>query len=227
MNTVKRRPYRSPRRQGHARETRQRILSAARDLFIARGYGATTIDAIAEAADVAPQTVYAGLSSKRGILFALLDQMAVDADLPGLEADVMAAAGDPFRQLRERIAFTTRFYAGGIALIEIARTVSGIEADLGAMWGEGESRRYRAYAPMVKAWEEAGVLAPGLTAEAATDMIWALGGPDVFRLLVVERGWSRERFEDWLFATLKAAIFAPSAAGDTATPAASEVRRKR
>ncbi|HKN94750.1 MAG TPA: helix-turn-helix domain-containing protein [Thermoleophilaceae bacterium] len=206
MTTVKR-AYRSPRRREQAQATRQRILAAARRLFIANGYGATTVESIARHAGVAVQTVYASLGSKRAMLFALLDQMAIDADLPRMEATVAAAAGDPPRQLRERVAFSARFYAKGGKLIDIARTVSGVEEDLQAMWREGESRRHRAARALVDEWKRAGVLAPGLSAARATDILWALSGPDTFRLFVVERRWGIARFEEWLYDTLAAALF--------------------
>ena len=213
MTSVKRRAYRSPRRRGQAEETRRRILSSARALFVGSGYGATTIEAIARDAGVAPQTVYAGFASKRGMLFALLDQMAADADPAGLAAKLDAAADDPRRQLRARIAFTARFYAGGIDLIEIARTVSGVEPDLGAMWMEGEGRRHRALSAFVAEWHRGGVLRPEMTAREATDLLWALIGPDMFRLLVVEQGWSRRRFERWIAETAERALFRTGAGG--------------
>lgn len=83
-----------------------------------------------------------------GILIALLDQMAVDADPPRLQAALATFTGN----LAKQIAFNVRFYAGGQDLIEIARTVSGTEPDLAAMWREGERRRYEAQRKlMVKA----------------------------------------------------------------------------
>jgi AcrR family transcriptional regulator len=206
MRKVKRR-YRSPRRTEQAAETRRRIPAAARRLFVTRGYGKTTIAAIAQAAGVATQTVYATFGSKRSILLALLDEMAADADLPGMQAAVAAAAGDPRRQLRVRLAFTTRFYIAGAQLIDIARTVSGVEPDLRAFWTEGEARRYRNSSELVAEWAAASALAPGITAKQATDIWWALGGPDVFRLFIVERRWSRKRFEEWLAATLEQLLF--------------------
>lgn len=207
MAKVKRRSYRSERRRGQAEETRSRILAAARDLFLTRGYGATTIEALAGAAGVAAQTVYAAFASKRGILMALLDQMARDADPERLTAALAREAGNPRAQLRARIAFSTRFFAGGIDLIEIARTVSGAEPDLAAMWTEGEDRRYRAIATVVADWQRAGALKPGMTKRAAIDLFWALGGPDTFRLLVIERGWSRRHFETEVVAMLERALF--------------------
>ncbi len=208
MADVKR-PYRSPRRREQAEETRRRILAAARRLFVTRGYRGATMEAIADGAGVAVQTVYASLGSKKGILMALLDEMAADADLAGMRAAVAAATGDPRRQLRERLAFTIRFYAGGADLIQIARTVAGVEPDLREMWNEGEERRHAAAESLVTEWEAAGALAPGLTAAEATDLLWALGGPDVFRLLIGERGWTRERFRERIARTLEGVLFSP------------------
>lgn len=174
---------------------------------MARGYGGTTMESVADDAGVAVQTVYATFGSKRGILLALLDRMAAEADLPRMQAAVDAATGKPRKQLRERLAFTSRFYAAGADLIDIARTVSGVEPDLRAFWHEGEGRRYRATSTLVAEWDAAGALAPGVTARQATDIWWALGGPDVFRLFTVERRWSRKRFQEWLGATLETVLF--------------------
>lgn len=198
------RSYRSPRREAQAQETRALILDSARALFTSRGYGGTTIEAVAAEAGVAPQTVYAAYKNKRGLLLALLDRMAVDADPSELRP---ASEGDPRRQLREGIAFTTRFYSRGADLIELARTVSGVEPDLGAMWQEGEARRLRRYSELTAEWERAGALAPGLTAAAARDIGWALGGPDSFRLFVLERRWSLTRYQEWLGDTLERLLF--------------------
>lgn len=85
------RGYQSPRRQEQARRTQQAILTAARRLFVARGFGATTIEAIARSAGVAVQTVYSAFGSKRRMLIALLDRMAAEADLPRLERELAAA----------------------------------------------------------------------------------------------------------------------------------------
>lgn len=204
---VNRRAYHSPQRRAGAAETRRRILASARRLFVTGGYGATTIEAIAAEAEVAAQTIFAAFGSKRGILFALLDQMAADADPGRLRAMIEVAAGDPRRQLRAEIAFNIRFFARGIALIDLARTVSGAEPDLRALWNEGEARRRKADAALVADWARAGTLAPGLGQREATDMLWALSGPDVFRLFVIERGWSQRRFEALVVETLERALF--------------------
>jgi AcrR family transcriptional regulator len=209
MKNVKTRVYRSRRRQENAEETRRRIMESARKLFVENGYGDTKIEAIAREAGVAAQTVYAGFGSKRGILFELLDDMAVDADLAGLDAELAKERGNPRRQLRARLRFNIRFYAANIELIDLARTVSGVEQDLGAMWAEGEGRRYRAEAAQMAQWEKEGALAPEVSVPEAIDIWWALSSPDVFRLFVVERRWNRERFEAWLADRLELALFGP------------------
>lgn len=199
------RAYRSPRRQEQAQRTRQAILIAARGLFVAQGYGATTIEAIARDAGVAVQTVYAAFGSKRRMLIALLDRMAAVADPQRLERELSAARGDVKRQLRETLAFTGRFYASGRDLINLARTVSGVEPDLALMWRTGEDRRYRANAALVKEWVRAGRLSAG-SARSVHDLLWALTGPDVFRLLVIERHWSQKHRIETLSHLLEAAL---------------------
>lgn len=209
MKNVKTRAYRSRRRQENAEETRNRILERARRLFTETGYGGTKIEAIAQAAGVAVPTVYAGFGSKRGILFALLDEMAVNAGLASLAEEMEMLRGKPRQQLRARLRFNIRFFAANIDLIDLARTVSGVEADLGAMWSEGEARRLKAEVAWLERWKEDGVLAPELSVSNAADVWWALSGPDMFRLFVVERGWSHAQFEDWLAGTLEAEFFGP------------------
>lgn len=65
-NVKNRRRYTSSRRREQAEETRRRILDAAQDLFLTHGYTAATIESIANDAQVAAQTVYAGFGNKRG-----------------------------------------------------------------------------------------------------------------------------------------------------------------
>ena len=204
---IVKRSYRSPRRQAQAESTRRDIAAAARRLFVAQGYGAATIQAIAREAGVAVQTVYAAFGTKRAILFALLDQMVADADLSRLEEDTRVAEGDPRRQLRARVAFASRLYAGAGDLIRVAQAAAAVEPDLAAMVHEGESRRRRAVAGVVRAWQRDGALADGVDEREAVDLVWALLGPDVFRLFVTDRGWSRRRLEQWQFDTLERQLF--------------------
>jgi hypothetical protein len=78
------------------------------------------------------------------------------------------------------------------------------------MWAEGEDRRHRAVTALVTEWERAGALAPGLDTREAADLMWALGGSDVFRLLVNEKGWDPERFLERASSILEQVLFGRS-----------------
>lgn len=144
------------------------------------------------------------------------DEDAGDRDGAGRRVQTVyatfGAKRDPVRAARpdgggrRPIAFTSRFYAKGGDLIEVARTASALEPDLAAMWSEGESRRRRAAVALVAEWKRDRMPAEGVSERAAADLLSALTGPDVFRLLVVERGWSRKRLEAWQAATLEQAL---------------------
>jgi AcrR family transcriptional regulator len=204
----KRRAYRSPQRESQADATRQAIRDAARRLFSSRGYAATTMEAIAAEAGVSVQTVYAVFGQKKRLLFALLDQMPLDANLSGYRGKLAAAAGDPHRQLREVIEFSLRMYGGKSDVTELARTIGGADQDLAEMWREGEQRRYRAEAELVADWHSQGRLREQLTIAQATDVLWAFSGPDIYRLLVRQRRWTKSHYRDWACAMLERELLA-------------------
>jgi len=113
---------------------------------------------IALDAGVAVQTVYSVFGRKRNILFALLDQMPLEADPSGCQARLAAASGDPRSQLREVVGFAARMYGGAGDVTELARTIGGADQDLGDLWREGERRRYDAESELVAEWHARGVL---------------------------------------------------------------------
>jgi AcrR family transcriptional regulator len=211
MEERKRRAYRSPTRTARAQATHRAILSSARRLFADRGYAATTMPVIALDAGVAVQTVYSVFGRKRNILFALLDQMPLEADLSGYQARLAAASGDPRSQLREVVGFAARMYGGAGDVTELARTIGGADQDLGDLWREGERRRYAAESRLVAEWHARGVLREELSASVATDILWALSGPDTYRLLVRERAWAPDRYRTWLAAALERELLADQA----------------
>lgn len=197
------RAYDATLRRASARQRQGRIVDAARCLFSRYGYGATSVERIAGEAGVAVPTVYALYRSKRALLFALLDQADAQADVAGLERDLQSAAGDARKQLRRLVSFVCRFYTQAADILEIARGAGSTDEDLLALWREGEQRRLRAQAPLTSRWARAGALRKGLSAEEALDMLWAMTGADHYRLFVVERNWSPDRYEAWLGETLR------------------------
>jgi AcrR family transcriptional regulator len=197
------RPYDSAKRRESAEQTRLRIAQSGRALFAQLGYGATSIEAIANHAGVAVPTFYATYGSKRALLFALLDAADAQADVIALRDSLRDAAATPGRQLSLMVSFTRHLYQQSADLIEVARSAGSMEPDLAALWVEGEQRRLRGVAPIVHSWAAAGALRQPLSERDALDILWSLMGADNYRLFVTERGWPPERYEKWLTVTLK------------------------
>jgi AcrR family transcriptional regulator len=202
VNTSRRR-YDSSRRQAAADETRRRILRAARELFLERGYTATTMPAIAESAGVAVDTLYATIGPKPAI-FRLLIETALsgrDEAIPALDRDYvreMQAEPDPRRKL-DRYAHAVRMIQGRLApLVAHLREAARSEPQLAELWQEISSRRAANMRLFAAELAAAGGLRPGLSIEAAADIIWATNSPEFYLLLVHERGWPPDQFEAWL-----------------------------
>jgi AcrR family transcriptional regulator len=197
------RPYDSAKRRESAQQTRLRIAQSGRALFAQLGYGATSIEAIANHAGVAVPTFYATYGSKRTLLFALLDAADAQANVIALQDSLRGAAADPRRQLFLLVSFNRRLYQQSADLIEVARSAGRMDPDLAALWIEGEQRRLRGVTPVVRSWALAGALRKQLSERDALDVLWSLIGPDNYRLFVTERGWPPEKYEKWLTSTLK------------------------
>ena len=204
MKPVKR-PYHSPKRERQGRQTREQIVEAARLLFARDGYAKTTVEAIAREAGVSAQTVYASVGSKRAIVGALIDRMEVEGGNEEL-GRVLASTEDPREQLRAIVRFNRRLFERGSDILKIA-LATRVDPDVESVWQVGESRRREGQSRWVRAWAEAGALRPGLDRREAADVLWALTGPDVYGLFVLECRWPGLEFEEWLFETLQSRLF--------------------
>lgn len=215
------RPYHSPSRRRQADATRQQIVAAARTLLATHGYEGTTIDAIARAAGVAAPTVYAAFGSKRGIVAELIHQARFG---PAYDATVTAALAteDP----RQRLAFAAKIartvYEGERAELELLRGVGMVAPELAALEREGELDRREAQRGLVELLAAGGHLREGLDVESARDVLWAMTNRELFRSLVLERGWPAERYQEWLAGMLAAALLGVD--GEARKPAAKKRR---
>ena len=206
------RPYRSVLRSEQAQLTRRRILDAAESLFLEHGYGATTIAAIAQQAEVAVDTVYANFGSKKGVLKSLMDVRVVgdDQPVPLLERDESAAAATEPDQ-RRRVEMVT---AGIAAIHERTRRIddlmlsaAGSDPEIAALRADIQQRqRLEGMRHAVTAMKGAGRLRADLDDLRAADMLWVLAGPDVHRLLRDQRGWTAEEYRDWLADTINSLL---------------------
>lgn len=201
------RAYNSSRRKEQALQTQRQIVKAARNLFIARGYAGATIDAIAQEAGVATETVYAAFGSKRAILSKLFDVSLVGDDLaiPLLERqgprEVMSET-DQRRQIELFAGDIYEIMSRVAPIFDIMRVAAKTEPEIAEMLENILNARVQGMMAFVRALMKNGPLRAGLTPEKAAETVWTLTSAEVFTLLKTNRGWSEEKHKQWLVDSL-------------------------
>ena len=189
------------------------LAQAARDLFVERGYPATTMEAVAKRADVSLKTVYNAHGNKAGLLRAVWD-LALKGDLddaPIAERDwytALLAEPDPHRQLA-MAAESSRIVKTRIGpMLRVIRDAAPVDDDLATLWELIQTDFWANQRAIVESVADKGSLRPGLDVQRATDLLWTLNHPDVWLLLVDRRGWSPEDWEDWFAKTCREQLLA-------------------
>ncbi len=201
------RSYRSELRAEQARQTRLRVLDAAQLLFEEHGYAGTTMEAIANAAGVAVDTVYATFGTKRKVLATLLDVRVGGDDLPLAVIDrpePQAARLEPDQRRQ------VEMFAASIAPIiervrpvdDVMRGAASVDPEIATLRARLQQVRFENMRRFVSWLAANGPLRAGLSEDEASAVVWTLTSPEVHRLLRSERGWTAEQYEAWLEATL-------------------------
>lgn len=198
---VKRRSYDSSRRRAQAEENRSAIVRAARDLFIAQGYGRTTIADIADSAGISVETIYAAFGNKPTLLHKAWD-ITVGGDDQDVvfheRPEVVAIRNEP--DLAERLMLHATFStktATRIAPFQLM-VQSAAEAEPAAAAMLEEMGRQRLAGMTVMAAGAAQTEQLAVTEDECRDVIWSMTDGMLWHRLVNERGWSNERFAEWL-----------------------------
>lgn len=199
----------APAEQARTRLAREAVIDAARTLFVERGYGATTIDAISEASGVPEPTVYRLFASKLGILKSLLDlSIAGDSeDVPLARRPAVQEVFEeptPRRQVAGFAAIVTAINARLGPLYRILVSASGADPEAATLLDDLTRQRRQGQLALVRSIADA--LKPGLTNRVAADIVHAVASPEVHHLLVVDRGWTPDRYRRWLSETLAAQL---------------------
>lgn len=194
-------------RQRQAAETRARIVAAARALFAERGYATTTISAIADAAGVAVPTVYDAFGSKRGILEAARVTMLAESQIPELMAEAIKEP-DPGRKLDLAARWLRQQMETSSDVIRAFREGSRFDVDLAADHRRILDARSRNMQRFIDSMSSS--LAAGMTTRTAADLLWTFSNEELYRELVVERGWSADQFQAWLAKTLREQLLSRS-----------------
>jgi AcrR family transcriptional regulator len=195
------RSYSSARRQAQARETRRSILAAALELFVAAGYAATSIQAIAERAGVAVQTVYAVFGTKRELLRQLIEATITgdDEPVPMTERpDAQSVATEPDARRRVELdAALSRAIIERIApIVRVAEEAAASDPELAAMMEAVKAARRH---EMIAAAEIlAGPDGLRVNPDEAAATLYVLYSPQVANMLMGDYNWSPQRYETWL-----------------------------
>jgi AcrR family transcriptional regulator len=206
MATRDRKAYHSPTRQRQADQTRGAIANAARALFLERGYAGATIEAIAAAAGVAPQTVTAVFGNKRSLLAEVLVRHARDAEYERLTHEARGVSGRD--QLRVVARITRRMYERTAEDFELLRGASGVAPELAQLVATLEDSKRERQAVVAEQLATRGELRKGLSTRQAGDIIFALTGHELYHTLVERQGWRPSRYETWLAELLGQSLLA-------------------
>lgn len=215
---VKRGP-RSYDNSGRARSSRSRQLRVAQiaaELLVEKGYAATTMADVAAAAEVSVPWLYKVFGPKAALVKRAYDVLlSGDADpvplaqRPAFRA--LVAETDPHRVIERYAAISrdllTRVGPLAAALLSAARSADPELADLAATIGRERLIGATAFTDQLA---ELDALAPGVIRKQARDLVWTLISPEVYRMLVLERGWPGRGYEQWLTASLTAALLRDS-----------------
>jgi AcrR family transcriptional regulator len=201
------RKYDSSRRQAQARQTRLQIAEAARALFLERGYGGTSIEAIAEKAYVAPETIYATFKNKRNVLSFVFD-IAIGGDdedirlLDRPDPQAVLKETDQRRQLTLFASDITKILHRAAPVFEILRIAAKTEPEIAELVQRLVQERLANMSMVAKNVAANGPLREGLNRVRAAEVIWSMTSPELYILLLRDLHWTDEQYTPWLTETL-------------------------
>ena len=206
-----RKRYASQVRDEQARRTRRAIVTAAHDLFLAQGYAATTIDGIAEAAHVSRRTVFNSAGGKVALLKLALDWAIVGDDEPIPLADrpaikAILAESVPRKALLLWVQTVADVAARTAPLGEVLIAAADMDPAAAQLLAEANANRMLGASLFIRYLASLDGLAAGMTEQRAAELCWALTDGHLYRLLVVQRGWSPTEFTRWLSDSLAATL---------------------
>jgi AcrR family transcriptional regulator len=206
-----RRRYDNSRRVAQTTTTRARVVAAARELFLERGYPATTMEAIGQASDTPMATLYRLFGSKRNVLQQVMNVAFVGDDEPvGLHdrplAVRAAAQSEPVAMLRGYAALARDALSRSAPLHQVLRTAAAVDPEAAELLENNRLERANGQARVVQGLRERNALRPSLDDKQAIDVVYALMSPELHRVLTVDRGWDDRQYEQWLGDTLCATL---------------------
>lgn len=202
-------------RQAQTALTEQRIVAAATELFLADGYVATTLEAVARRASVAARTVYVRFGTKAALFKRVIDVAIVGdtepVDVLGRDwmqaaltaptaAERIAASAAASRQIMQRTG----------ALFAVAQQAAAVEPLIAGFWQQGREQTRHTFAVFWTRMAEDGLLGPGADRTWLTDTTSILSAAETYLLITRTTGWDLDAYERWLIRTLSQLIASPA-----------------
>lgn len=197
MPEIKKRSYKSTARNTQAAQTKARILTSAKNLFESEGFEYVTIEKIAQGANVSIPTIYSLFQSKLGVLRALMDDALPQNQFEALVKESIIEKS-PKKRLGISAKIARQMYDAKRVQMGIFRGVAVLAPELRELEKEREMRRYNRQEVTIKAMVKENSLIKELNATKARDILWALTGRDIYRMFVIEQGWTSDEYEEWL-----------------------------
>lgn len=194
MEVNRHRLYNSPHRAEKASATARRILEAATSLFAEQGFASVTMQRIARQAGISLATVYLHFPGKAAIIAAMANDVTMADDLSVEQVELTA---NPLRQLQAGARIFRLLNERSWLIADVLRSARG-DASLTPILDQWLQQHLDAIRRGIAAIQAQGALRDGLSPDEAIDAFYALGGTDVYRALVRERGWSPDEYERWL-----------------------------
>src|SRR5215469_9762749 len=204
-----RRRYDSSGRRERARHTRDQITGIAEQLFLSRGYAATTVAAIAAAAHVSVETIYKGFGGKPGLVRAIIAKgLAGEGPIPAEQRSdqIRDTEPDPRRILTAWGAFTAELGPRVTPIVLLARDAATSDPEIAALLEEISAARLERMRLNARGLASAGHLRPGIAVDQAADIMWTYSSPELYELLVLRRGWTADHYGQFIGQALISAL---------------------
>lgn len=185
------------RRQKQAAATRQDILAAARKLFADKGYGATSMAAIAREAETAVQTIYDSIGPKHAIILAMVAMIEEEAGVAEAR-ERFATVRSPLEAIAVWVGLTRQFMERTGDVFMTMMIAAPTEPDVAAAWQEANQNHRRGAHHVTAMLERSGALAPGLTADRAGDILAGLTWGTSWQQFTGVYGWSLDQCDEWM-----------------------------
>ena len=198
MSPVKRQ-YDASARRARAEATSDSVLATARELFLSRGYAATTVSEVATSCDVSVEYVYKRFGGKAGLVRAVVTRALEGAGSESAESRSDALdTGDPLALISGWGRLSAEVSPLVAPMLLLVRAAAAQDPKVASLADELDASRRRRMSANARRLARAGHLREGLTVKHATDVLWTFSAPELYDLLVVRRGWKAEQFGDFV-----------------------------